>query len=161
MMPVEHRPAATDVGNEQIRLRILLVGRVEFGDGPGSRNRLRRGHARAPLQGPGQRRVVAQENDIVVATRASGAAPFDAREANELALLGRRAAPGDSIGPGLVGDLKVVGGISQHIECADLAAVRQVPGRVLSADGVVRVHVQIGEVGALGGKVFGGVDIAV
>src|SRR5262249_36974492 len=35
MMPVKYRPAAADVRDQEIRLRIRFVGRVELGYGPG------------------------------------------------------------------------------------------------------------------------------
>jgi hypothetical protein len=65
-------------------------------------------------------------------------------------LVGGRATFLHHTSPVGVGDLGVIAGVAEDVQRADIAALGDVPGRVLRADRVVRVHVQIGEVRALG-----------
>ena len=46
--------------------------------------------------------------------------------------------------PALLGDIEVVGGVAEHIEAGDIAAVAEVVERVVGAHGVIGVHMQVG-----------------
>src|SRR5271168_1844256 len=87
VVPVEDRPAPADMGYQQVGLRILLVGGVELRDRPRLRDGCATGHSLMPLQGTGDGGVLAEENDIVVASDARGAAPFDTGIAHESAVM--------------------------------------------------------------------------
>src|ERR1700677_4108946 len=144
-----------------MRFGILVVSGVKPGDRPSLRYGSGAGrHALMPFEATGEGGVLTEEHDIVVAADSGGPAPLDARVAHELAVLRYRPARGDRVSPGLVGDLEIVGGVSQHVEGADVAAVPKIPVGVLCSDRVVRMHVQVAEVRARRRKVVDDIQVA-
>ncbi len=127
VMPVENRSPPTDMRDQQIGIGILVVCGVQLGDRPRLRNGRRRRHALMPFQRARQRGVVAEEHDVVIAPDAGGSAPLDAGIADQSTVVVDVATGRDDVGPDIVGDLKVVGGVADHVQRADVASVGQVP----------------------------------
>jgi hypothetical protein len=131
---------------------IIGIGGIQFVDRPCARLQ-RAGGEFVPFKGAHQaalvvereaRFAVAQEHDVAVAAGAGVAAPFGARIADKASRLVEFVDQFHRLVPAAFGDVEIVGGVAQHIEAGDVAAVAQVIAGVVGADGVVRVHMQVG-----------------
>ena len=112
MVPVQDRPAPTDVRDQQIGVGILVVRGVELRDRPRLGHWRGRRHSLMPFEGPRQSCVLAEEDNVVVTAHARRSAPLHAGKTHQPIVLVGVGARQDDIGPHVIGDLKVVGGVA-------------------------------------------------
>src|SRR2546425_10311794 len=153
IVPIEDAAAPADMRDEKVAFRVVAIGRPQFFERPGARlDAVRASHVLVPLEGAHMRAVLqerelrrapVQEDHVMVASRAGAAAPFGARKSDEASVLVDRLDQLDGFVPARLRDVEVVVREGEHVEPGDVAPIREVVARVVRADGVVGVHVQI------------------
>src|SRR5712692_891641 len=155
MMPVKITASPTDMWYQQVTLRVMDISGIEFLYRPGTRLDGPRFHVFVPFKRTHdiacliERKLgytTMQEYHIMVTASTGVAVPFRTGITHKFAVLVDLIDEFDRLVPACLGNIEVVGGIAQHIKPGDVTPIGQVVGRIIGANGIIGMHMEIAKV---------------